>query len=116
MRPQRAAAVLGLSPTSSRGIAETRAGLGGTYVALGLWSTLRGSADAYRAVGATWLGAATLRILSLLIDDPDTDWTYWAYLTAELVFGVAGMTASSSTARARRPTFIAPPEALRAGA
>ena len=34
-----------------------------------------------------WLGAAAARIGALLVDDPQPDGTYWAYLAAELGFG-----------------------------
>lgn len=36
--PGRVASALQLTPESSHGIAETRAGLGGTYAALGGWA------------------------------------------------------------------------------
>jgi hypothetical protein len=91
--PRRAMDALGLAPASKRGIAETRAGLGGTFVGLGLWALSRRSPDAYRAVGATWLGAAAFRTAALAVDRPDTDWTYWAYLALELVLGVSALNA-----------------------
>jgi hypothetical protein len=84
---------------SNRGIAETRAGLGGTFVALGLWALHGGSVDAYRAVGMTWLGAGAFRTLSLVVDHPETDWTYWAYLGLELALGIGALGAG---ARSRR--------------
>src|SRR5205085_2489719 len=58
LQPKQTAAALDLSTSSARGVAETRIGLGGTFAALGLWALARGSADAYTAVGMTWLGAA----------------------------------------------------------
>ena len=93
LQPRQAVATLGLSATSARGIAETRAGLGGTFAALGLWALARRSRDASTAVGVTWLGAAALRVASLRVDQPETDATFWAYLAAELTCGVAGITA-----------------------
>jgi hypothetical protein len=95
LRPQAALDVLGLATTSNRGIAETRAGLGGTFLALGLWALRHGSPDASTAVGMTWLGAGAFRTLSLVIDDPETDWTYWAYLAAELVLGLGAIAAGT---------------------
>ena len=91
--PRRTGAALHLQPTSSRGIAETRAGLGGTFAALGLWALARGSAESYTAVGVTWLGAAVVRAVSLTVDEPETDWTFWAYLAAEVTLGIAGLAA-----------------------
>jgi hypothetical protein len=38
-----------------------------------------------------WLGAATARLGALLVDDPEPDGTYWAYLAAELGFGAAAL-------------------------
>ena len=80
---------------SSAALAETRAGLGGTFLALGLWATGRGSPDAFTAVGMTWLGAGAFRTSSLVIDDPETDWTYWAYLAAELTLGLSALAAGT---------------------
>lgn len=60
MIPERVAAALDLPPTSARGRAEARAGLGGTYAALGAYGLLSRSPGASRAVGVTWLGAAAL--------------------------------------------------------
>jgi hypothetical protein len=89
--PKRTGLALDLSATSPRGVAETRAGLGGTFAALGLWAAARGSSDAYTAVGVTWLGAAALRTASLSADDVEPDWTYWAYLAGEISLGLAGV-------------------------
>ena len=89
--PDSVARALRLSPIDRRGIVETRAGLGGTYVALGAWAIVSPSRTARRAVGVTWLGAAATRLAALRIDEPQTDATYWAYLSAELVFGALGV-------------------------
>jgi hypothetical protein len=93
LQPRQAVSTLGLESTSARGIAETRAGLGGTFAALGLWALARRSRDAHAAVGVTWLGAAALRLASLRIDRPETDATFWAYLAAEVTCGLAGIAA-----------------------
>src|SRR5438067_8872960 len=84
LMPERVAAALDLSAGSSRGVAEARAGLGGTYAALGGWALLSRNPAAQSAVGATWLGAAAVRVAALLNDRPRTDATFWAYLAAEL--------------------------------
>jgi hypothetical protein len=73
-------------------------GLGGTFAGLGLWALARRSSDAYTAVGMTWLGAAVVRGLSLRLDEPETDWTFWAFFAGEVGFGLAGL-----VARAPRP-------------
>ncbi len=93
LMPERVVAALDLNATSARGRAETRAGLGGTYTALGAYALLSRSSGARRAVGATWLGAAVARAGALKADRPDTDWTYWAYLMAEVGLGGAALLA-----------------------
>ena len=93
LMPERTAAALQLRPLSNRGITETRVGLGATYAGLGLWAAARGTSDAYTAVGATWLGAAAVRAWSLRKDEPQTDPSFWAYLTMETVLGIAGVLA-----------------------
>jgi hypothetical protein len=95
LMPERTSAVLGVQTTSARGRAEVRAGLGGTFAALGLWALARGTSDAYTAVGVTWLGAAAVRALTLRVDEPETDATFWTYLGLELTLGVAGLLAGS---------------------
>src|SRR3954470_22224437 len=94
--PERVAAALDLPATSGRGRAETRAGLGGTYAALGGWALVSRKPAAQSAVGITWLGAAAVRVLSLVVDKPETDATYWAYLAAEIGLGAAPLAASRS--------------------
>ena len=97
LMPERTLAQLELVPASPRGITETRAGLGGTYAALGSWALGRRSTDAYTAVGMTWLGAAGLRTYSLRADAPETKPSYWAYLTGEVVLGLSGVVARGRT-------------------
>jgi hypothetical protein len=68
--PRKIAAALDLSTSSGRGVAETRAGLGGTYAALGAWALTSRHPSAHAAVGVIWLGAAAARIAALAVDDP----------------------------------------------
>ena len=90
--PERVGAALDVPATSARGQAETRAGLGGTYAALGAYGLLSRSPGAQRAVGVTWLGAAAARSAAIKADKPQTDWTYWAYLAAEVLLGAGAVT------------------------
>jgi hypothetical protein len=92
--PGRVADALELTAASDRGVAETRAGLGGTYAALGGWALVSRNPSAQTAVGVTWLGAAAVRLASLALDRPRTDWTFWGYLAAEIGFGSAALAAS----------------------
>jgi hypothetical protein len=94
--PNRVGKALDLPATTGRGVAETRAGLGGTYAALGGWALVSRDPAVQRAVGVTWLGAAGARLGSLLLDRPKTDWTFWAYLAAEIGFGATALTAHGS--------------------
>jgi hypothetical protein len=89
--PRRAGDLMHAPPMSARGVTEVRAGLGGTFAALGAWAARRGSEDAYTAVGVTWLGAAAVRMISMRTDNPERDWTFWAFLAGETVFGIAGL-------------------------
>jgi hypothetical protein len=82
---------LDLTAGSGRGLIETRAGLGGTYAALGAHGLLSGSAGAQRAVGWTWLGAGIVRLAALKTDRPRTDAAYWTYLALELGLGTAAL-------------------------
>jgi hypothetical protein len=91
LTPTSVASALDLTPGSNRGVAETRAGLGGTYAALGGWALLSRDPTAQRAVGVTWLGAAAVRLASLVIDRPPTDLAFWSYLAAEIGFGTAAL-------------------------
>jgi hypothetical protein len=98
--PRRVAQALELAIDSPRGTAEVRAGLGGTYAALGGWALASSSPAADAAVGAVWLGAAGARLASLAADRPRTPWPFWAYLGTEVVLGAAAL---ASARRARRP-------------
>jgi hypothetical protein len=59
--PRRVASTLELIATTGRGVAETRAGLGGTYAALGAWALVSRQPAAQMAVGVTWLGGVARR-------------------------------------------------------
>jgi hypothetical protein len=100
--PRRAGELMRIPPVSARGVTEVRAGVGGTFAALGGWALLRGTADAYTAVGVTWLGAAAVRAASMQLDQPEKDWTFWAFLAGEVSFGVAGVVAGSRSSRRRQ--------------
>lgn len=89
---------LRLVPSDARGKAEARAGLGGTYAALGAWSCLSATPEAAVAVGVTWWGAAAARLASLAVDRPRTDGSFWTYLGLEVVLG--GMAMASARRRA----------------
>src|SRR3954452_9880059 len=91
LQPETVAVALHLPPTDARGRAESRAGLGGTFAALGAFGLLSRSPAAHRAVGVTWLGAAAARLAALRLDEAETDVTYWAYLAGEVGLGTAAL-------------------------
>ena len=93
--PERVGATLDLVPSSGRGVAETRAGLGGTYTALGAWALFGREPAANVAVGVTWLGAGGVRLASLLVDRPRTNAAFWAYLALELGLGATSLMSAS---------------------
>ena len=99
--PKRVGSALDVSALSARGVAETRAGLGGTYAALGAWALVSHDPAAQRAVGVTWLGAAAVRVASLALDRPRTDWTFWGYLAAEIGFGATALISATAVSEAR---------------
>ena len=99
LMPDDVGKALELVPQTPRGRTEVRAGLGGTYAALGAWSLLSRSPLAKRAVGVTWLGAGLARLGSLRVDRPGTDAAFWAYLAVELGLGSAAISARGAGTR-----------------
>ncbi|MGC0417240.1 DUF4345 family protein [Embleya sp. AB8] len=90
--PEQAGAALDLAPSSSRGVTEIRAALGGTFAALGAWALVTPDPAVRRAVGAVWLGAAATRLVALRVDHPRTDRSFWGYLGLEIACGAAALT------------------------
>jgi uncharacterized protein DUF4345 len=88
--PERIALALDTAFTSSRGRAEFRV-VYATLAAVGVWALAAGDREVFIAVGLLWLGAAAVRVLSLALDRPRPDWTYWAYLGLEVGLGLAGV-------------------------
>jgi hypothetical protein len=101
LTPRSVGSALELPATTARGVAETRAGLGGTYAALGGWALVSRDPTAQAAVGVTWLGAAGARLASLVVDRPRTDGTFWAYLAAEIGLGATALVGAAGARRGR---------------
>lgn len=89
--PDKFADALKLTPTSPRGVTETRAGLGGTYAALGGWALAVDSPSARTAVGVTWLGAGAARLAGMQMDQPEPDAIFWLSLAMELGLGLGSL-------------------------
>ena len=102
VNPKGVVAALHLTADDTRGVAETRAGLGGTYAALGGWALISREPAADVAVGATWLGAAAVRIAARKVDRPPVTASYWVYLGLEVACGVVSL--ASAIARRRGMT------------
>ncbi|HET9975562.1 MAG TPA: hypothetical protein VFQ68_45565 [Streptosporangiaceae bacterium] len=98
VNPQGVADALHLTAGGMRGITETRAGLGGTFAALGGWALVSHDPAADAAVGMTWLGTAAVRVATRQIDRPPGTASYWAYLGLEVACGTASL-ASAITRR-----------------
>ncbi|HVT64594.1 MAG TPA: DUF4345 family protein [Mycobacteriales bacterium] len=99
VNPATFADALKLTPANSRGLTETRAGLGGGYAALGAWAFVFDSRASRAAVGVTWLGAGTARVVGMKLDEPEPDAIFWLSLAMELGLGLASL-ASASKRRA----------------
>jgi hypothetical protein len=89
--PDSVGVAMELPPSTGRGRTEIRAGLGGTYAALGAWALADRSPASSYAIGFTWLGAAAARLASLAADRPRTNASYWLYLAAEIGLGTAAV-------------------------
>jgi hypothetical protein len=99
--PDKFAEALKLTPASPRGITETRAGLGGTYAALGGWALAVDTPSARTAVGVTWLGAGAARLAGMQMDQPEPDVIFWLSLAMELGLGIGSLAAAMHRRRQR---------------
>lgn len=102
VNPQGVADALHLTAGDGRGVTETRAGLGGTYAALGGWALVSREPAADVAVGMTWLGAAVVRVAALRVDRPPVTASYWVYLGLEVACGTASLASAVTRRRAAR--------------
>src|SRR5436190_3709556 len=102
VNPQGVAAALLLTADDARGTTETRAGLGGSYAALGGWVLVSRAPAADAAVGMTWLGAASVRVATRKIDQPPADASFWVYLGLEIACGTASLVSAIARQRNAR--------------
>lgn len=71
LAPRYTARALDLSPAdTTMGLSEMRASVGGLFVALGGFCLISGAAGAYAMLGVAYGGAATGRLVSILVDRP----------------------------------------------
>lgn len=88
--PRRVGEALDTDVSPPRARAEFRIAYG-AMTGVGVWGVMSGEAAAFAAVGFLWLGAAAVRVLSLVLDRPRADWTYWTYLAAEAGLATAAL-------------------------
>lgn len=71
LAPRYTASALDMVPTgSTMGLSELRSGNGGLFIAMGLWCLFSGDPMAYFMLGIAYTGAATGRMLSIILDKP----------------------------------------------
>ena len=71
LAPRYTASALDLTPTTSTmGLSEMRASVGGLFVAMGLFAIWTGLPMAYAMIGVAYVGAAIGRLVSILVDKP----------------------------------------------
>jgi len=85
--PRSAQGFIGLKAESGRGITEIRAVMGGFFVALGLASLLLTNPAAYKMLGIAYIGVATVRAVSIVVDRSYTQ-SNLISLVIEVILGV----------------------------
>lgn len=60
--------MVGIDFSEPRGKSEVRATYGGLFLGLGVFALVSQEPAAFRALGFGWLGAATVRIFSIIFD------------------------------------------------
>jgi len=91
--PQRIGPAIDTVLGSGRSKAEFRVAYG-AIGAFGVFALAAGDPEVFKAVGAFWLGAAVVRLLSIGLDRPRLTWTFWAFFVLEIAAGLAGVLGS----------------------
>ena len=87
--PRYTAAALDLTPgDTTMGLSEMRASVGGLFVVMGVAALLLGSPTAYAMMGMGFLGAATGRLISCLVDRP-AESKAWVFFAIEAAMAAA---------------------------
>lgn len=66
--PLRISKLVGISPIGNHGLSEVRATYGGFFVGLGVMCLWLQQPQVYLVAGVAWMCAATVRVLSIMID------------------------------------------------
>lgn len=88
--PQQVAAALDIGLPTGRAKAELRIAYA-AFGALGVWAVIVGESALFTGIGVLWLGAAAVRLVTLALDRPRADASYWAIFAMEVTFGLAGV-------------------------
>ncbi|NIM94654.1 MAG: DUF4345 domain-containing protein [Anaerolineales bacterium] len=86
-RPDIAKGFTGLDTTSTRGVTEIRAILGGGFIGLGLTPFILQEPVVYQALGITYLVIAAVRLISMIVDRSFVQ-SNTISLIVEIVFGI----------------------------
>lgn len=89
LAPRFTASALDLTPgRTTMGLSEMRASVGGLFVITGLSCLILGDPLAFAMLGIAFLGAATGRLLSCLLDRPAAR-RAWIFFSVEALMAVA---------------------------
>lgn len=88
IKPRWIAGFLEHNLVSGRGVSEFRVAHGGGLIALSLFAFYSNHPLVYHLVGLGWIGAAVVRILSYLPDQPKVTADYLIFLVTEITLGV----------------------------
>ena len=88
LRPYETAQIVHLKPEDANGTAEVRINFGGLSLMMGIAPLLLNDPAAYQVVGIAFLGAFVTRLLTLVLDHPQTGSTFIISGVFELVVGL----------------------------
>lgn len=88
LRPHDALQIAHMKPDDANGVAETRITFGGLFLMLGVAPLLLNDPAAYQVVGIALMGAFVTRMLTRLVDHPQTDRMFMLSGAFELVVGL----------------------------
>ena len=88
LRPYEAAQIAHLKPDDATGTAEARISFGGLSLMMGVGPLLLNEPAAYQVVGIAFLGAFVTRIVTLVVDHPQTRSPFVISGVFELVVGL----------------------------
>jgi hypothetical protein len=87
LKPRAVTGFTGLSPEGGRGVTEIRAVLGGVFIALGAVPLITGASEAYHMLGITYLVVATVRAVSMCLDNSVMQ-SNLISVAVEIIFGI----------------------------